>query len=127
VASGEAEAIFALVPDSRLPRWFSIPAGFTRKNVWVSEDDYRTSSGRTAVFKPQDYRGHTIDQVAAIIRADHADKTNTCCLFDEKSSYPAYEIMTARGVTEVFEYRAFGPLVRVNDDPNVRAKLGQAQ
>jgi len=40
--------------------------------------------------------------------------------------YPLYEILTARGITEVVEHRSMEPLFYITDDPEVKAKLGVA-
>jgi hypothetical protein len=93
--------------------------------VWVSEDDYVAPTGRTAIFKLQDYHDQIFDQVTAILRGDSSTtlkKNALCGGIDINYSCPVYEVATAGGVTEVFEQR--GALIRVNDDPRVRAELG---
>jgi hypothetical protein len=41
--------------------------------------------------------------------------------------YPAYEIVTVKGITEVVEHRAMEPTFHITDDPNVLAELGVKQ
>jgi hypothetical protein len=121
------ESQLDLSPGSRLPRWFTIPPGLTRKDVSVTEENYIASSGRSAVFKLWNKERDKIDEVTATVRGREPTtltKKNPQGGFDLHYSYPLYEVMTARGVTEVFEFRAMDPFVYVNDDPEIKYKLG---
>jgi hypothetical protein len=122
------EASFELASDSPLPRWFSLPDGLTRADVSVKEDDYTGFSGRSAVFTLRNKSGDTIDEVTATIKGwepiTFSGKTAGGG-FNEHS-YPLYERMTARGVTEVIESKELSDIFYVNEDPQVRAKLGLA-
>jgi hypothetical protein len=124
--AGCAESFLDLAPRSRLPRWFRLASGLSRGDVTVSMAPYVMPWGRTATFKLWDAHGRQLDQVSATItgleghtftgRSPHGG-------FDD-SSYPIYEVMTARGITEVIEQRRPGPLFDVSDDPQVKAALG---
>lgn len=37
--------------------------------------------------------------------------------------YPAYEVITVRGITEIIEHRKMEPVFYVDDDPAVRKEL----
>ena len=41
-----------------------------------------------------------------------------------ENQYPAYEIITCKGITEVIEHRAMEPIFFVTDDPGVLRRLG---
>jgi hypothetical protein len=45
-----AESSFDLSPESRLPKWFTLPPGISRSDVSVTMAYYIDSSGRTATF-----------------------------------------------------------------------------
>ena len=123
--SGCVEAEFYLAPDSPLPSWFTLPPGLKRADVSVKQDVYDVMIpglwGRTAVLTFSDKQGRKIDQVTASMKGE-GPRT----LSGDEHSYPAYEIMTTRGVTEVIEFRVPSDIFYVNDDPQVRAKLGLA-
>ncbi len=44
------EAMFELAPESRLPRWFTLPSGLSRSDVSVTMKYYVESNGSTAKF-----------------------------------------------------------------------------
>src|SRR5258708_39549150 len=41
-----------------------------------------------------------------------------------RKGYPAYEIITVRGITEIIEHRQMEPIFYIADDPRVWAELG---
>jgi hypothetical protein len=41
--------------------------------------------------------------------------------------YPAYEIITVKGITDIIEHRKMEPVFYVTDDPAVWKELGVAQ
>jgi len=115
--SGCAESSFVLAPDSRLPAWFEVPPGHTRSEVTVTMDYYVFPTGREAKFKLRDSRGRQL------IAKSGASK-GLAPLTSRGSPYPAYEIITVDGVTDVIEHRKMEPVFYVTDDPIVRRELG---
>jgi hypothetical protein len=118
---GCPEASFELVPDSRLPRWFSLPAGYVRDDVivkityyvpWARIDD--------AVMELVDQRnGRILAQVTGE-RCWHPQidqiKRNVNGGFDQ-GSRPHYTIVHAAGFTEVIDHPARDSTLRITDDP----------
>jgi hypothetical protein len=124
------ESMFELAPESRLPRWFTLPEGVSRADVTVSMYTYIDSSGRSATFWLLDKNGNTLAKVNAVtegleFHAFGSAKKNAYGGYDQPSKmYPIYEIEMANGITEVMEFKQMEPVFYVNDDPQVWTKLG---
>ena len=124
---GCSEAEFHLASDSRLPRWFILPERLSRAEVTVTMDTYALPWGPSATFTLWDTSGRKLAQVDAkleevkpwlTVKGPPEEKST------QYSYYPRYDIATAQGVPEVIEHREPGPIFYINDDPDVRAKLG---
>jgi hypothetical protein len=128
-AFGCEEASFVLAPESRLPRWFTLPKGLMRAKVTVNETDYLDNS----IFTLYDItgsswwapEGHKLAQVSAVRQGaiSLTEKRNVEGGFDG-NPYPLYEVATVNGITEVLEYKRMEPVFYLNDDPEIRAALG---
>src|SRR5689334_8736313 len=93
---GCVESEFVLAPESRLPKWFSIPAGKTRADIKVTMTYYIGLSGRTATFKLLDVQDNKIAEV------DGSQKGNEPQELKHPPAgfppgYPSYEIITVNG------------------------------
>jgi hypothetical protein len=124
--SGCAESFFDLASDSRLPKWFTVPVGLSRKDVVVTMAYYDLPSGRSATFKLWDSNGRKLAQLSATVWPGgprSLGKLNPPRGV-EKGAYPVYEIVTANGVIEVLEQKRMEPLLYVSDDPEVKRALG---
>ena len=122
---GCAESQFELAPESRLPKWFALPAGFERADVTVTLSYYGplVGSTRTATVTFRGAKGKTLSEVVANVRGrepltlePHSDTGPI--------PYPSYEVLTVAGINEVIEHRRMEPIFYITDDPNVRRKLG---
>jgi hypothetical protein len=124
------EASFELVRESRLPRWFTIPPGFTRADVTVTMDYYIDSEGRTAKFRLLDVRnrpherqgrpsGRKLAQMEGVLKGSQPISL-------DGNRDPGFEVITVNGITEVIEHRQMEPIFYITDDPAVLAKLGVA-
>jgi hypothetical protein len=123
---GCAEAFLDLASQSRVPAWFQLANGLSRADVTVSMAPYVMPWGRSATFKLWDAHGRQLDKVSATMSGFEAHTFTGKSPrggFDERS-YPIYEVMTARGITEVIEQERPGPFFDVSDDPQVKAALG---
>jgi hypothetical protein len=114
---GCAESNFRLAAESRLPRWFTLPAGLSRRDVTVSLTYYAVPAGK-ATFKFWDSQGQKLAELTAPVDAPRALEPNT------NDPYPMYQVITYNGVTEVIEHRRMDPWFYITDDPLVRQKLG---
>src|SRR5262249_27845740 len=125
-ASGCAESFFNLAPDSRLPKWFSLPPGLSRADVTVSLAYYVFSParpGRSATFKLWDSHGNKLAQASGSLRGLEP------IAFGPRApeggvGYPSYEVITVNGITELIEQRRPEPIFYISDDSDVKAKLG---
>ncbi|MFZ0678542.1 hypothetical protein [Candidatus Binatus sp.] len=127
---GCAEGYFNLAPDSRLPRWFTLPEGLTRDKVTLNETEYIDHSVFTLYegtgYPPQGplLWSHKLAQVTAERQGATSltEKTNENGGFDG-NSYPLYEVMTANGIAELLEYKRMEPVFYISDDSEIRARL----
>jgi hypothetical protein len=116
------ESSFELAPESRLPKWFTLPPGISRSDVTVTMNYYVTSSGRTAAFTLWDAKKRKIAEANGTQKGLEPLK-----LKDGQPGvpgYPLYEIITVNRITEIIEHRQMEPIFYITDNPAVRAKLG---
>jgi hypothetical protein len=123
---GCSEANFDLAPESRLPKWFKLPAGLSRSDVTVTMDYYIPPWGRIAVFTMYDKKGHKIAKVTGKQKGDSPNEIKNRPL-GFPSGYPSYEIITVDSVTDIIEHRKMEPIFYVTDDSNVWKELGVTQ
>jgi len=125
---GCAESQFELAPESRLPKWFALPAGLQRADVTVTLSYYGplVGSARTATVTFRAAKGKTLSEVVANLRGREPltlePHSNTGPI-----PYPSYEVLTANGISEVIEHRRMEPIFYISDDQEVRRKLGVDQ
>jgi hypothetical protein len=117
------ESIFQLAPDSRLPKWFESPSGMTRDQLSVTMTYYISPFGATSEFTMRGPKGNTLREVSGKNRGNepvHLKMQQPGI----GQGYPAYEIITVNGVTDIIEHRRMEPIFYVTDDPEVWAELG---
>ena len=117
------ESSFELSRESRLPKWFTLPAGLSRADVTVTMD-YFIDNRRTASFTLRDARKNR-----KLARVDGSTKGHEPLMLKVRrpgfpEGYPSYEIITVNGVTEVIEHRRMEPIFFITDDPAVKSELG---
>ncbi|MBN9617279.1 MAG: hypothetical protein BGO25_02385 [Acidobacteriales bacterium 59-55] len=111
------EATFTLANDSRLPKWVTLPQGFTQADVSVSMNYYALPWPR-AQFILRDKNGHILKKENGKMRCRSPfELINHPQGFP--SGYPAYEAITVNGITEIIEHRKIEPIFYVTDDPAV--------
>ena len=120
------ESTFELASESRLPKWITLPPELTRADVSVSMSYYVMPWGRSATFILQDTKGQ--------IRTKVYGKTRGLGPNQLKHpppgfppGYPAYEVITVNGITEIIEHRKPEPIFYMTDDPAVWKELGVGQ
>jgi hypothetical protein len=118
---GCVESQFTLVPESRLPGWFSIPPGISRSDVTVRLTYYSPSSVQTdnAVLELMTSTGRQLSEVTGRMcwHPTMAKKRNQHGGFDP-DSYPHYVYIRVKGIVEVIEH-VQGPTFRIIDDPTL--------
>ncbi len=122
---GCAESQFTLAPESRLPKWFALPAGVQRGEVEVSLTYYPapligSEPVATVTFDPP--RGSRQEVVAT--PRTREPQTLQPYTGTGPIPYPMYAVLTANGITEVIEHRRMEPVFYISDDLEVRRKLG---
>jgi hypothetical protein len=120
------ESTFELASESRLPKWITLPPGLTRADVSITMNNYVNPWGRSATFILQDKKKHILTKV------DGKDKGLEPLYLKHPPQgfppgYPAYEVVTVNGITEIVEYRKPEPIFYVTDDPAVWKELAVGQ
>jgi hypothetical protein len=118
---GCVESQFTLEPDSRLPKWFTIPAGSNRSDVTVRLTYYVPPFPvDNAVMELEGKSGRTFATVTGEVcwHPVMEKRKNQFGGFDPHSE-PDYVYITANSVLEVIEHRN-GPTFRIIDDPTLR-------
>ena len=115
---GCLESQFTLAPESRLPKWFSLPVGFSRADVTVQLKYYAPLLPvDDVVLELSGRNGQKLSEVTGQ-RCWHPEmkkKRNQYGGFDP-DSYPHYVYIRANGVLEVIEHTT-RPTFRIIDDP----------
>ena len=120
------ESTFELARESRLPNWITLPPGRTRADVSITMSYYSMPWGRSATFILQDAKGKIRTKVHGKTRGlgpNHLKQPPP----GFPPGYPAYEVITVNGITEIIEHRKQEPIFYITDDPAVWKELGVAQ
>ena len=120
------ESTFQLANDSRLPRWFNLPPGLSRRDVSVTMNYYIRLGGRDATFVLCDKKQHVLAKVNGKLR-DAAPLHLKSSSQGDATGYPSFEVITANGVTEIMEHKKMEPIVYIADDPAIWRELVGAQ
>jgi hypothetical protein len=120
------ESTFELASESRLPKWITLPPGLTRADVSVTMSYYVMPWGRSSTFILQNKKGQTLKKV------DGKEKGLEPLQLEHPPpgfppGYPAYEVITVNGITEIIEHRKMEPIFYITDDPAVWKELGVGQ
>ena len=120
------ESTFELASESRLPKWITLPPGLTRADASITMSYYIKPWGSSAIFVLKDTKGQ--------IRAKVNGKVKGSEPFQLEHppngfppGYPAYEIITVNGITEIIEHRKMEPIFYITDDPAIWKDLGVVQ
>jgi hypothetical protein len=120
---GLPESDFDLPGDSRLPRWFKIPGGYSRGDVSMRVIYYDVPLGGDDIrFDLNDRTGKILDQATGVgCRWDPLParmKPNQYGGFNPGEG-PRYVIVRVRATIEVLDHSVMGPVLRVVDDPSI--------
>jgi hypothetical protein len=119
------ESTFLLSDASRLPKWFTLDAGFSRSQVTVEMSYYISPLGGTATFVMKQRDGTVISKAKGKVRGDHPVYLGSPTT-DRLRQYPSYEVVTVNGISEAIEHRGTEPIFYIADDPVILNKLGLA-
>jgi hypothetical protein len=114
------ESNFTLSSDSRLPRWFAIPAGYERKDVTVEIYYYSPPFGK------YDFEAVLLGPAPECLQLEH--KLGTARWHPESerkgiTTHPGYLIASVDGIEEVMEHRKQEPIFYISDDPALTREL----
>jgi hypothetical protein len=116
------ESTFELASESRLPKWITLPSGLTRTDVSITMSYYIKPWGSSALFILQDTRKKTLTKVNGKVKG-----TAPLQLKNPPQGfplgYPAYEVITVNGITDIVEHRKPESIFYVTDDPAVWKEL----
>ncbi|HEY1502307.1 MAG TPA: hypothetical protein VGF88_22210 [Acidobacteriaceae bacterium] len=116
------ESTFQLADDSRLPRWFHLPPGLSRRDVSVTMNYYTKPGGSDATFVLYDQKQHVLAKVNGKVR-DAAPLHLKSSSQGDPTGYPLFEVVIANGVTEIMEHKKMEPTVYIVDDPAIWREL----
>ena len=120
------EATFELASASRLPKWITLPPGLTRADVSIMMSYYVWPWGGSAIFLVRDKQGRILQKIHAKVRGLGPNKLKHPPP-GFPPGYPAYEVISANGITEIIEHRKMEPIFYITDDPAVWKELGVTQ
>lgn len=109
------ESNFELSKDSRLPKWFSIPEGYERKNLTVKIYYYAPPPFVRSNFKaillgpPPEYK-----KIKRKIGTHHWHPRT---LERGLTELPAYVVATIDGIEEIIEHKERGDVFNITDEP----------
>jgi hypothetical protein len=117
------ESTFELASESRLPKWITLPPGLARADVSITMSYYSMPWGRSATFILQDKKGKIRTKEHGKVRGLGPNYVkNPRPGFPP--GYPAYEVITVNGITDIVEHRKPEPIFYITDDPAVWKELG---
>ena len=117
------EATFELASESRLPKWITLPPGLTRADVSITMSYYVMPWGRSATFILRDMKRKIRTKVNGKMRGGGPNQLKHPPP-GFPPGYPAYEVITVNGITEIIEHRKPEPIFYITDDPAVWKELG---
>ena len=120
------ESTFEPASESRLPKWITLPPGLTRADVSITMSYYIMPWGRSATFTVQDKKGQIRTKVDGKAKGLEPLKLKQPPP-EFPPGYPAYEVITVNGLTDIIEHRKPEAIFYVTDDPAVWKELGVGQ
>lgn len=119
--TGCVESSFILAPESRLPKWFDVPEGMSINEIKVTMDYYTDGSAVFKLYKKEDF--FYLKKVTGITHSARPLKLKSPPSGFSKH-YPAYEVITVEGITDIIEHRKMEPIFYVIDDPAIWKEFG---
>jgi hypothetical protein len=117
---GFMESQLKLAAESRLPKWFSVPPGYDRKDLSVTIDFYTAPSSTrvkmTLYGPPPECK--KLDEKAGRSRW-HPETEQKSGGKEGYAIFPSYTIISIDGLEEVFEQKRLENLLYVTDYPSI--------
>jgi len=118
---GLPESCFQLAQESRLPKWFELPKGYSRNEVDLALCYYLPPfmESRVIVKLKSHSTGRVLLKVTGSKRY-HPDSEKRGI-----KNYPVFSIITVDGINEIIEHRQLGNIVNIADDPQLIEAIKQ--
>lgn len=115
------EAEFRLADESALPRWFRIPDGQIRSDVFVYYSLYGYNTGQTRM-RLYDSRQRVVGDVSPKIEARVSKGQIGQPVTGDSTldRYPGYTVLNLEGQREVVEHRRMEPVFYVVSEPSLK-------
>lgn len=120
---GFIESEFTLAPESRLPRWFTIPPGYMRKDLTMTITVYTHplfSKVKIIIRGPA-------PEYKVLAKEIGTDRWHPLTEQQGYNTYPNYSIISVDEVEEVYEQRRPEPFLHITDDPKLTDVLKQSK
>jgi hypothetical protein len=117
------ESTFELASESRLPKWITLPSGLTRADVSITMSYYIKPWGSSATLILRDKKGQVLTKVNGKLKGSEPLQLKHPPQ-GFPPGYPAYEVITVKGLTEIIEHRKQEPVFYITDDRAVWKELG---
>ena len=120
---GIIESEFTLSPESRLPKWFVMPAGYARKDLTMTLTFYTHpifSKVKMVVRGPAPER-----KILQKTIGEH--RWHPLTVQKGYDKYPSYSIISVDGIEEVFEQKRLEPILYIADDPKLTEAIKQGR
>jgi hypothetical protein len=114
---GFVESELELSPESRLPKWFSLPDGVSRGDVTLTLKSY-TDGTRKFTLKKRN--GDFLNEVLCKYQL-HSETANT----PKEKWDTVYTVSTANGIAEIIGHKQPSPVFYISDDPKLRSDIGK--
>jgi hypothetical protein len=121
---GLLESNFRLADNSRLPKWFTVPQGYSRSDLKITIDLYTSllpfcNNAVITIYGPR-------PENKVIMKKAGKDRWHPLSDRDSYNKYPNtkvpnYSIITVDGIDEVFEQRREDDILYITDNPEITA------
>jgi hypothetical protein len=116
------ESTFTLAAESRLPKWFSIPSGYTRNDVTVEiyyyvPPPFIRKNFKAILISPPPENKTLLTKIG--IKHKHQNYVN------DRYQYPTYNVASVDGIEEIIEHKKGEPIFYISDDPKLVSGLKQ--
>jgi len=121
---GLLESNFRLADNSRLPKWFTVPQGYSRSDLKITIDLYTSllpfcNNAVITIYGPR-------PENKVIMKKAGKDRWHPLSDRDSYNKYPNtkvpnYSIITVDGIYEVFEQRREDDILYITDNPEITA------
>ncbi len=110
------ESNFTLAPESRIPKWFSLPSELDRKDLKVEIFYYVPPpfimANLKAVLIGPPPENKILEKKIGFVK-DHPK-------FKDRFTKPSFNIGSIDGIEEIIEHRKRGPVFYISDDPKLK-------